>query len=50
MENKENRSRRSFIKTTVSGAVAATVAPSLVKGEVLSPELIQQTSKGANAS
>lgn len=48
MENKENRSRRSFIKTTVSGAVAATVAPSLVKGEVLSPELIQQTSKGAN--
>ena len=48
MENKENRSRRSFIKTTVSGAVAATVAPTLVKGEVISPELIQQTSKGAN--
>ena len=48
MENKENRSRRSFIKTTVSGAMAAAIAPALVNGEVITPGIMPQTAKGAN--
>jgi predicted dehydrogenase len=48
MENKENKSRRTFLKTAATGAMAAAVAPSVLKGEIRMPEVIPQQAKGAN--
>ena len=48
METKKNKSRRTFIKTAVSGAVAASVAPSLANGVVTMPEIIPQSAQGSN--
>jgi predicted dehydrogenase len=48
MKNNLTNSRRSFLKTTATGAVAAAVAPSLIKEEIVMPEILQQTAKGAN--
>ena len=48
MKNSENSSRRSFLKTTAKGVVAAAVAPSLLKDDIMMPEVIPQTAKGAN--
>ncbi len=38
MKNSQNSSRRSFIRTTAKGALAAAVAPSLIKKEIPVPE------------
>jgi predicted dehydrogenase len=48
MEKKEKSTRRSFLKTTAKGVLVAAVAPSVVKGEIVVPEIIPQTAKGAN--
>ena len=48
MENNENKSRRSFLKTAAKGAVIATVAPTVLKAEAAVPEIIPVGAKGAN--
>jgi len=48
MKGKQTNSRRSFIKTTATGAMAAAVAPTLMKDEINMPEILPQQAKGAN--
>lgn len=49
MENNETNSRRSFLKTAATGAVAAAVVPgALAKDPVKKPTVIPPTAKGAN--
>jgi predicted dehydrogenase len=48
MENKENTSRRSFLKTAAKGAVIASVAPSVLNAEAAVPEILPEGAKGAN--
>ncbi|OFY68342.1 MAG: oxidoreductase [Bacteroidetes bacterium RBG_13_42_15] len=48
MEKSENNSRRSFIKTVATGAALASLTPAVLKSEMVMPEVIPQTSKGAN--
>lgn len=49
MENNETNSRRSFLKTAATGAVAAAVVPgALAKDPVKKPTVIPPTVKGAN--
>jgi len=48
MENKENTSRRSFLKTAAKGAVIATVAPAALNAEAAIPEILPEKAKGAN--
>jgi predicted dehydrogenase len=48
MKKTQNNSRRSFIKITATGALAAAVAPSLIKNEIPVPEILPQTAKGVN--
>ena len=48
MENNENKSRRSFLKTAAKGAVIATVAPTALKAEVAMPQIVPEGAKGAN--
>jgi predicted dehydrogenase len=48
MEDKENTSRRSFLKTAAKGAVIASVAPSVLNAEATAPEIIPEEAKGAN--
>lgn len=49
MENNENNSRRSFLRTAATGAVIAAVAPgALAKDPVKKPTIIPPTVKGAN--
>jgi predicted dehydrogenase len=48
MENKENKSRRSFLKTAAKGAVIATVAPVALNVEAAVPEIFPERAKGAN--
>lgn len=43
-----NESRRRFLTTSIKGAVAATVAPSLLKAEKSVPTILQSTVRGAN--
>ncbi len=49
MENKEKKSRRSFLRTAASGAVLAAVSPAvLAKDPVQAPVIMPASSKGAN--
>ncbi|MFY9153543.1 MAG: Gfo/Idh/MocA family oxidoreductase [Prolixibacteraceae bacterium] len=49
MENQENNSRRSFLRTAATGAVLAAVTPAALAGEkVIKPEIIPSGVKGAN--
>ena len=49
MENKEKKSRRSFLKTATTGAVLAAVSPAILKGEAIKkPTLLPNGAKGAN--
>jgi predicted dehydrogenase len=49
MENKENNSRRSFLKTAATGAVIAAVTPVAFAGEAVKKTvIIQAGAKGAN--
>jgi len=48
MKNDVNKTRRSFLKTSATGVMAAAVAPSLIKGGISMPEVIPQSAKGAN--
>jgi predicted dehydrogenase len=48
MEHKENKSRRSFIKTAATGAVFAAVSPVALKGEIVMPTVLSDNAKGAN--
>lgn len=47
-KNIQKNSRRSFLKTAAKGAMAAAVAPSLLNENIIMPEVIPQTAKGAN--
>lgn len=48
MENTKDNSRRTFLKNAAKGAMAAAIAPSVLKGEIRMPEVIPQEAKGAN--
>ncbi|HLN72576.1 MAG TPA: Gfo/Idh/MocA family oxidoreductase [Prolixibacteraceae bacterium] len=47
MEN-NNNSRRSFLRTAATGALAAAVAPSVVNAQVKKPVIVPASVKGAN--
>jgi len=47
-KNIQKNSRRSFLKTAAKGAMAAAVAPSLLNENIIMPEVLPQTAKGAN--
>ncbi|HKI89890.1 MAG TPA: twin-arginine translocation signal domain-containing protein, partial [Draconibacterium sp.] len=46
MKNKEENSRRNFLKKAAKGAVVAAVAPTALKAEV--PTIMPASAKGAN--
>jgi predicted dehydrogenase len=48
MENVEKNSRRTFLKTAASGALAAVVVPLVVNAEVKKPVIVPASAKGAN--
>ena len=49
MENKQESSRRSFIRKATTGALAATIAPAALKGEPINaPTILPAGAKGAN--
>jgi predicted dehydrogenase len=48
MKNNENKSRRRFIKTAATGALAAAVVPALGRDDISVPEILPQNAKGAN--
>jgi predicted dehydrogenase len=48
MEKPENKSRRSFLKTAVQGAVVAAAMPTVLNERMSIPEIIPQNAKGAN--
>ncbi len=48
MENKKLNSRRSFVKNVGKGVAIAAVTPSVLKAEVIMPEIIPAGVKGAN--
>ena len=49
MEKSSENSRRSFIRTAATGALAVAVAPSALADEnFIAPEIIQAKAKGAN--
>jgi predicted dehydrogenase len=48
MKNSENKSRRSFLKTAVKGAMVAAAIPSVFNDKTMIPEILPQTAKGAN--
>ncbi len=48
MENKKLNSRRSFVKNMGKGVAIAAVTPSVLKAEVIMPEIIPAGVKGAN--
>jgi predicted dehydrogenase len=48
MEKKEDKSRRSFLKTAATGAMFAAVTPVVLKAETIVPTVVPASAKGAN--
>lgn len=48
MENEGKNTRRDFLKTAATGALAMTVAPAMAKNEVKKPTILPAGAKGAN--